>query len=90
MRSSVIQLPDSECQLKSDQLGRTAKQLNDRLQGQASISDGTYRIKSNTDELYLTSPQNTPGKVFVHESDQLGVSQRVRHLIYPDQCASNN
>jgi WD40 repeat protein len=61
--------------------GRTAKQLNDHLQVQASISDGPYRIKSKTDDLYLTSPQNTPGKVVVQELDQFSVSQRVRHLI---------
>lgn len=61
----------------------TKQQLNGHLEIQATqhhISDGTYRIKSNIDGLYLTYQQNAaPVTVIVRKSEPSSVSQRVRH-----------
>ena len=74
----------------SDALTRTTTLMNDRLQAlQATpprVPYGTYRIKTNTSDVYLTCPQGVPGTVVVQPFDKSSVSQRVScQLLCPSQ-----
>ncbi|KAG6372090.1 WD40-repeat-containing domain protein [Boletus reticuloceps] len=65
--------------LHFDQLRKTTIQVDDRLQVQVippRILDGTYYIKNNTGDLYLTCSQAAPGSVFMQKLDQSNVHQR--------------
>lgn len=70
--------------VKSDELSGTTTQPSDFLVAQPEaaprcISDGTYRIKSNIDNLYLTCLQDRVGTVVVRKLEKSNVSQRVCH-----------
>ncbi|KAG6372522.1 quinon protein alcohol dehydrogenase-like superfamily [Boletus reticuloceps] len=65
--------------LHFNQLRKTTIQVDDRLQVQVippRILDGTYYIKNNTGDLYLTCSQAAPGSVFMQRLDQSNVHQR--------------
>jgi len=44
------------------------------------ISDGTYRIKSDVSDLYLTRPQDGAGTIVVQPLSQSNIYQRVRRI----------
>ena len=46
------------------------------------ITDGTFHIKSNTSDVYLTCPQDEDSMVAVQKSDPFSDSQKVRHRYY--------
>jgi len=81
--------------VKSDESSRTTRQLNELLRAAQAvllrISDGTYRIKSNSRDLYLTRSQDGTGTVVVQQSDGSSLSQRVRyHFLWPGQHVFND
>lgn len=80
---SLVHLTCLRLNAKPDALSGSTTQPNDHPQvaraAPLRISDGAYRIKSNTDDLYLTCPQDGAGTVVAQQSEESSVAQRVRH-----------